>query len=54
MEQKLILSNIVNDVQYDRNHKKFYDLAVKAIDQKNHRNIYDRLQGRQTGIRVRY
>ena len=30
MEQWLILSNVVNYVQYDRNPKSFYDLNVKA------------------------
>ena len=38
MEQWSILSNVVNYVQYDRNLKYFYDLVVKTIDQKNHRN----------------
>ena len=31
-------------MQYDRNPKNFYDLDVKAIDQKKHRKIYDRLK----------
>ena len=44
MEQQSILGNIVNYVQYDKNLKDFYDLDVKAIDQKNHRKIYDRLK----------
>ena len=44
MAQWLILSNIVNYVQYGINLKKFYDLDVKVIDQKNHRKIYDRLK----------
>ena len=44
MEQWLILSNVVNYVQYKRNPKDFDDLEVKAIDQKNHRKIYDRLK----------
>ena len=44
MEQWSILVNIVNYVQYDRNPKNFYDLDVKAIGQKNHRKIYDRLK----------
>ena len=39
MEQKSILSNIVNYVQYDRNARDFYDLNVKVIDQKCHRKI---------------
>ena len=44
MEQWSILSNIVNYVHYDRNPKNFYDLDVKAVDQKDHRKIYDRLK----------
>ena len=44
MEQWSILSNIVNYVQYDRNPKNFYNLNVKAIDQKNYRKIYKRLK----------
>ena len=43
MEQWSIQHNVVNYVQYDRNPKDFYYLDVKAIDQKNHRKIYDRL-----------
>ena len=42
MEQWSILSNIVNYVQYDRNPKNFYELNVKALNQKNHRKIYDK------------
>ena len=37
-------SNVVNYVQYDRNHKNVYDSDVKAIDQKNRRKMYDRLK----------
>ena len=44
MEQWSILSNIVNYVQYNRNPKNFYELNVKAIDQKNHRKMHDRLK----------
>ena len=44
MEQWSILSNIVNNIQYDRNPKNFYELNIKAIDQKNHRKMYDRLK----------
>ena len=36
MEQWSILSNAVNYVKFDRNPKKFSDLDVKAIYQKNH------------------
>ena len=44
MEQWLILTNVVNYVQYNRNPTDFYDLDIKAIDQKSHRKIYDRLK----------
>ena len=44
MEQRSILSNIVNYVQYARNPNFFYDLDVETIDQKNHRKIYNRLK----------
>ena len=44
MEQWSILSNIVHYVKYDRNHRDFGDLDVKAADQKNNRKIYDRLK----------
>ena len=55
MEQWLILSNVVNYVQYDRNPKDFYNLDIKAINQKNHRKIYDRLKEEDRQIlRVRF
>ena len=44
MEQWSILSNTINYVQYERNPRDFYNLDVKAIDQKHHRKIYDRLR----------
>ena len=44
MKQWSILSNIVNCVQYNRNPRAFYSLDIRAIDQKNHRKIYTRLQ----------
>ena len=44
MEQWSILSNIVNYVQYDRNPKNFHELNVKALDQKYHRKMNDRLK----------
>ena len=44
IEQWSILSNVVNYVQYDRKPRDFYDLDIKALDQKNHRKIYDRLK----------
>ena len=39
MEQWLILSNVVNYVQYKRCPKNFYDLDIKAVDQKRHEKI---------------
>ena len=44
MEQWLIFSNVVYNVQYNRNPGDFYHLDIKAIDQKNCRKIYDRLK----------
>ena len=31
-------------MQYDRSPNNFYDLDIKAIDQKNHRKVYDLLK----------
>ena len=42
LEQWTILSNVVNYVQYDRNPRNYYNLEVKALEQKNNRNLYDR------------
>ena len=44
MEQWSIFSKIVNYVQYDRNRRDFYNLDVKALDQKYHRKIHDSLK----------
>ena len=44
VEKWSILSNIVNYVQYDRSPKHLYKLNVKAIEQKNHRKIYEDIQ----------
>ena len=44
MEQWSLPSNIVNCVQYDRNPRDYYNLEVKALEQKNHRKIYYRLK----------
>ena len=44
MEQWSILSNVVNYVQYDRNPKDFCELNIKALHQKKHRKIYDKLK----------
>ena len=35
MEQWLILSNVVNYIQYDRHAKNFYSLDIKAVNQRN-------------------
>ena len=40
IKQWLILSNVVNYVQYEKNPKDVYDLNMKTIDQKNHKKIY--------------
>ena len=42
MELWSILSNVVNYVQYDSNHRNVHDLDIKTIDQKSHRKIYDK------------
>ena len=36
-EQWSILSNVVNYVQYDRYPKDFYNLDIRAVDQKRHK-----------------
>ena len=40
MEQWSILSNIVNYVQYDGHPRNYYDLDIKAIEQKSYRKMY--------------
>ena len=44
MEQWLILSNVVNYVQYQRHSKDFYDLDVRMTSQKRHKKIYDKFR----------
>ena len=51
MEQWSIFSNVVNYVQYERNPRDFCKLDVKALDQKSHRKIYDRLKEDRQGYR---
>ena len=41
IEQWLILSNVVNYVQYDRHLKNYYDLDIKAVNLKSHKKIYN-------------
>ena len=47
MEQWSLLSNMINYIQYDRHPKNFYNLDIKAIDQKNHRKIHNKKEERQ-------
>ena len=47
MEQWSILSNIVNYIQYDRHPKNFYDLVIKAVDQKSHKQICNKEEEKQ-------
>ena len=47
MEQWSILSNVVNYIQYNRHAKNFYNLDIKAIDQKNHRKLHNMEEERQ-------
>ena len=47
MEQWLILSNVVNYVQYDRYPKDFIDLDVKATDPKGCKTIFSKEEERQ-------
>ena len=35
IEQWLIMSTVVNYVQYDKHPKNFYNLDIRAVDQKN-------------------
>ena len=44
MEHWSILSNVVNYVQYHRNPKDLHELNIKALDQKNHKTMYDKLK----------
>ena len=44
MEHRSMFSNVVNYVQYDRNPKNFHELNAKALDQKNHKKMYDKLK----------
>ena len=47
MEKWLILSNVVNYVQYNRHPKNFYYLDIRAVDQKRHKKIYNKEEERQ-------
>ena len=54
MEQWSIFSNVVNYVQYNRNPRDFYNLDIKALVQKMHRKIYDRIKEDRTDYRHRF
>ena len=47
MEQWSVISSVVNNIQYGRYLKKFYDLDIKAVDQKSHEKIYNKEDERQ-------
>ena len=47
MEQWSVLSNVVNYVQYNRHFKNFYNLDIKAREQKNHKKIHNKEEERQ-------
>ena len=47
MKQLSILSNVVNYIKYDRHPKNFYNLDIKAIDQKSHKKIHNKAEKRQ-------
>ena len=47
MEQWSILSNVGNYVQYNRHPKNFYNLDIRAVDKKRHKNIYNKEEERQ-------
>ena len=44
MEQRSILKNVVNYIQYERHPRNYYDLDVKTIDQKTHMKMYDKFK----------
>ena len=47
MEQKSILSNVVNHVQYNRHPRNFYDLDINTVDQKSLNKLYGKEEERQ-------
>ena len=44
MEQGSILSNVINYVQYNRYPRDYFKSDIKALEQKNHRKLYDRFK----------
>ena len=47
MEQWSILSNLVNDIQYNRHPKNFHNLDIKAVNQKYHKRRPNTKEERQ-------
>ena len=47
MEQWSILSNVVNYLKHNGHLKNIYDLDIRAVDQKNHKKIYNKEEERQ-------
>ena len=46
MEQWSILSNMVNYIEYNRHPKNFYNLDIKAVNQKCQRKRHNKEEGR--------
>ena len=46
MEQWLILSSIVNYMQYNRHPKNFCNFDIRAVDQKRHKKLYNKEEER--------
>ena len=46
-EQWSTLSNIVNYDQYNRHPKNFYNLNIRAVNQKRHKKLYNKEEKRQ-------
>ena len=44
MEQFLVLSNVINYVQYNRNPVGYYELDIRALEPKSHKRIYEWLE----------
>ena len=44
MEQWSVLSNVMSYIQYNRNPRDYSKLDIKAIEQKIHRKMYNRLK----------
>ena len=47
MEQWSILINVINYIQYNRHPRNYYDLDIKAKEQKSHKKIYGKEEERQ-------